>query len=263
MFMLEDVDKISGSVIKVIFENPENMFRIIVVQDENYDEVTCVGEMPPFKENDDIDVWGKYKEDPKYGWQIEVMIAELQKPKTKKAVIEFLSNSALKGVGVKTAEKIYDTFGEDSVDIVYEETERLIEVPGMTENKLSKIVETLDESRTSREVRLFLVSMGISYKMSYKIYDKYGSETIEIVKNNPYQLIDDFDRIGFNKADEVARNLGFDNESEFRISAGIEHVIKRDNEKSGNTSITEYSLVSKAASLLRINSNKVSKVISD
>lgn len=261
--MLEGVEKISGSVIKVIFENPENMFRVIVVEDENYDEITCVGEMPPFKENDDIDVWGKYKEDPKYGWQIEVMVAELQKPKTKNAVIEFLSSSTIRGVGKKTAEKIFDTFGEDSIDIVYEETERLMEVPGMTENKLSGIIETLDESRTSRGVRLFLVAVGVSYKMAYRIFNEYKEDTIEKIKNNPYQLIDDFSHFGFYKADEIARNLGFDNESEFRISAGIEHVLERDNLKTGNTNIEYDDLIKKVSSLLRIKYEKIINVIND
>lgn len=261
--MLKNVEKISGSVIKVIFEKPENMFRIMVVRDEDGEEMTCVGEMPPFKENDDIDVWGKYKKDPRYGLQLEVMIAELQKPKTKKAVIEFLANSTIKGVGKKTAKKIFDTFGEDSIDIVYEETERLMEVPGMTENKLSGIIETLDESRTSREIRLFLVAVGVSYKMAYKIFDEYKEDTVKVVKNNPYQLIDDFSHFGFYKADEIARNLGFDNESEFRISAGIEHVLERENVKTGNTNIDYNDLVIKVSSLLRIKNDKIVDVIND
>ena len=123
--------KIRGTVTNIVYRNEDNGYNIIVVETSDSD-ITCVGTMPFFDEGDNVEVIGDLIYHDKYGEQINVESIKLKKPQGKDAIINFLSNSNIKGIGKKTAQQIYKEFGEESIDIVYNQTDKLKVIPGLS-----------------------------------------------------------------------------------------------------------------------------------
>lgn len=261
MISPKNVESVKGTVVRIIYENEESGYRVILLRLEEDVEEVCNGTIPPFEPGDKIELWGEWVNNFKYGFQFRVDFAEEQRPKTRNAVVKFLLDANIRGVGKKTIERIYDFFGEDTIEIIYSEPERLKEVPKLTDKKFNEIIETLEPQESIKEYMLFLSRLGFTGVTRKIIFEKYKTNTINVIESNPYQLIDDFYGIGFKKADEVAKILGFENDSEFRISAGINHVVKRINESAGNTGMVESDLLDKTSKLLKINKDKIIPVM--
>src|SRR5699024_6374252 len=167
----------------------------------------------------------------------------------------------IRGIGKKTAERIYNVFGKDSLDILYNNTEKLIEVEGIGKKKLEDIKLSAEETKDSRKSLEYLQGFRISYNLAMKIYNKYGENTIDIVKSNPYKLIEDIKGIGFNMADSLARNMQMESNSPFRISAGLRYVIDYEADFNGHTSLEADYLIEEAAKLLKADKNLIAAQI--
>ena len=252
--------KIEGIVTNIIYRNEDNGYNIIVVETSDSD-ITCVGTMPFFDQGDNVEVIGELIYHDKYGEQINVSSIKLLKPSGKDAIINYLSNANIKGVGRKTAKQIYSEFGEDSIDIVYNDPEKLKTISGIGKKKIEDIKLTTEQTKDSRSSLLYLQSLNISYKLSMKIYKLYGEDTIDIIKLNPYKLVDDISGVGFTMADNIARNMQINSNSAFRISAGISHILNYESELNGHTTIKKDFLINKVSKLLKVNTIEVSDQI--
>lgn len=248
--------KITGIVTSIIYRNEENAYSIMAVKTDDSD-ITCVGTMPFFDVGDNVEIIGDFVYHDKYGEQILVSKIKLLKPKGRNAVVTYLANSNIKGIGKKTATLIYDTFADQSLDIVYNHPEKLKEIPGIGKKKIEDIKRTSEESRDSRNTMLYLQSLNISYKLAMKIYKVYGEDSIDIIKTNPYKLVYDISGIGFAMADNIARNMQIESNSKFRISCGISHVLNTEAEMNGHTSLKIDYLVKKAGFLLKVNEAEI------
>ena len=248
--------KIEGVVTNIRYRNEDNGYSVIVVHTSDSD-ITCVGAMPFFDEGDSVEVSGNLIYHDKFGEQIEVDSIKLKKPSDEKSIINYLSNSNIKGIGKKTAKDIYNKFGDESIDIVYNQSDKLLSVRGIGKKKLADIKESIEDTRDSKNVMLYLQSLNISYKLSMKIYKIYGDNSIDIVKSNPYKLVDDISGVGFKMADEIARNMQIESNSTFRISAGISHTLNTEAEFNGHTAIKNSYLLDKVAKLLMVKKEDV------
>src|SRR5699024_9560059 len=193
----------------------------------------------------------------KYGEQLNIKNVRLKKPSDRESIIKYLSSGNIRGIGKKTAERIYNVFGKDSLDILYNNPEKLIEVEGIGKKKLEDIKLSAEETKDSRKSLEYLQGLRISYNLAMKIYNKYGENTIDIVKSNHYKLIEDIKGIGFNMADSLARNMQMESNSPFRISAGLRYVIDYEADFNGHTSLEADYLIEEAAKLLKADKNLI------
>lgn len=254
--------KFEGIIKSIIYRNEENGYTVLSLETSD-SPITCTGIMPFFNENDQIIVEGELIYHDRYGEQINVESAKLKKPSGKKAIISYLSSGNIDSIGKKTAELIYKKFGDESIDIVFNEPEKLLSIQGIGKKKLEKIKESSLDARDSREALLYLQGLNISFNLSNKIYKVYGDNTISIVKTNPYKLYEDISGIGFVMADNIAINMQMESDSKFRISAAILYVLKNYAEMSGSCSIKKEDLLDKTFDLIKVDKNKISEQISE
>lgn len=248
--------KIEGIVTNIIYRNEDNGYNIIVVETSDSD-ITCVGTMPFFDEGDNVEATGDLVYHDKYGEQINVSSIKLLKPSGRDAIVTYLANANIKGIGKKTAAQIYNKFGEESIDIVYNNPEKLKSITGIGKKKIEDIKLTTEETKDSRNTMLYLQSLSISYNLSMKIYKLYGEDTIDIIKTNPYRLVDEISGVGFTMADNIARNMQISSNSSFRISAGISHTLNYESEFNGHTAIKIDYLTYKVANLLKVKNDDI------
>ena len=156
-----------------------------------------------------------------YGSQIKVTSYRVVMPSDAESMERYLGSGAIKGVGPALAKKIVKKFGEDTFRIIEEEPERLVEIKGISERIAREISRQMEEKKGMREAMIFLQQYGISNTLAVKIYDTYGMRLYQVMKENPYQLAEDIQGIGFKMADEIAAKIGIRTDSDFRIRSGI------------------------------------------
>lgn len=254
--------KFEGIIKSIIYRNEENGYTVLSLQTSD-SPITCTGIMPFFNENDQIIVEGELIYHDKYGEQINVESASIKKPSGKKSIISYLSSGNIESIGKKTAELIYEKFGDKSIDVVFNESEKLLSIQGIGKKKLEKIKESTIEARDSREALLYLQGLNISFNLSNKIYKAYGDNTISIVKTNPYKLSEDISGIGFVMADNIAMNMQMKNDSKFRISAAISYILKNDAEMSGSCALKKEDLLNKTFDLIKVDKNRINEQINE
>lgn len=252
--------KLEGIVSNIRYRNDESGYSVMTLETTDSD-ITIVGTMPFFNEGDRIEVEGDFTYHDKYGEQINVRNVRLKKPSDRESIVKYLASGNIRGVGKKTADAIYDVFGKDSLDILYKNPDKLLKVEGIGKKKLEDIKISAEETRDSRRSLEFLQGLRISYNLSMKIYNKYGENTIDIVKSNPYKLIEDIKGIGFNMADALARNMQMESNSAFRISAGLTYVIDFEVDFNGHTSLEISYLINEAAKLLKADKDLIREQI--
>ena len=254
--------KFEGIIKSIIYRNEENGYTVLSLETSD-SPITCTGIMPFFNENDQIILEGELIYHDKYGEQINVENARIKKPSGKKAIISYLSSGNIDSIGKKTAELIYEKFGDQAIDIVFNNPSKLLSIQGIGKKKLEKIKESTLEAKDSREALLYLQGLNISFNLANKIYKAYGDNTISIVKTNPYKLSEDISGIGFVMADNIAINMQMKNDSKFRISAALSYILKNDAEMSGSCAIKKENLINKTFDLIKVDKNKINEQINE
>lgn len=242
---------IQGIVEEIVYRNSDNNYTVFVI-DHNDEYLTCVGKVPIISEGEMVELVGDFTKHSKYGEQFSITHAKVSNPNTKEGIVRYLSSGLIKGVGPITAQNIVDKFGELSLDIIEFNPAKLAEVKGISHKKAMEISESVGEIKAMRDSVMTMQNHGIGTNMAVKIYNYYGERTDFILKNNPYKLVEDIDGIGFFTADKIAQKMGIDEFSEFRIRAGILHILKENSEKNGNTYIHKENLFSEITQLLNM-----------
>jgi len=189
------------------------------------DLVTIVGNFANIQAGQTLQLTGVWRDHPQYGAQFQVTHYRETKPATLTGIEKYLGSGLIKGVGPVTAKRIVAHFGLQTLDIIENHIERLIEVPGIAKKRIEMIQTAWSNQKAIKEVMVFLQSHGVSTTYAVKIFKQYGNDAITTVTNNPYQLATDIYGIGFITADAIARNLGIAPDSEYRYRAGIVHVL--------------------------------------
>lgn len=183
-------------------------------------QIKAVGYCLPTDSNLRYNMEGHWSKNAKHGLQFEVDSYEEVIVPTREGVIAYLSSGQIKGIGPKIAERIYDAFGDLTLEVLDKEPDRLLSVSGISQAKLKKICDSYLANRGARDVVAFLAPHGITPNRAVKLFREYGAETMNIVKNHPYRLCE-MAGIGFRTADKIAAGMGFDALSTERVDAGL------------------------------------------
>jgi exodeoxyribonuclease V alpha subunit len=226
------VEKLSGVVERITFNNEENGFCVIKIKSKGFaDLVTLVGNMAAVRVGAVVSVTGQWKHDAKYGKQFLVENYTEAVPATIAGIEKYLGSGLIKGVGPVNAKRIVKVFKEKTLEIIEEAPDKLVEVEGIGRKRVEMIKKAWQEQKEIKNVMLFLQSQGVSTAFGVKIYKTYGDNSIEVVRDNPYRLAEDIWGIGFKTADRIARQMGYDPTSYERCRAGLAYVL---NELSGD-----------------------------
>lgn len=183
-------------------------------------QVKAVGYCLPLGKKLRYDMQGHWSKNPKHGIQFEVESYNEVITPSKEGIIAYLSSGQIKGIGPKLAERIYDAFGLQTLEVLDKEPEQLLTISGISEGKLEKIRDSYLANRGARDVVAFLAPHGITPNRAVRLYREYGDQTMDIVRNHPYQLCE-IAGIGFTTADKIAMSMGFDMLSLERVDEGI------------------------------------------
>ena len=247
--------QIDGPIEEIIFRNEQNGYSVFIL-DFKDTPVVCVGKLLECNIGECLLLEGEYVNNAKYGYQFAFTSYEITLPKTLAGIERYLSSGLIKGVGPITARNIVNHFKEDTFDIIEMSPSSLAEVKNISLKKALEIGEKFKELKKLQNSVMFLQKYNITTNMALKIYDIYGTKTVDIVKNNPYRLVEDVAGIGFLSADKIASSLGIPRDSEFRVRAGIVHTLLSSVEKAGNTYLPKVVLFAQAAKLLEIDQDQ-------
>jgi len=245
----EDMLCLEGTLDTVTFHNEENGFTIARLRTFDREQVTVVGTFANPIPGESLQIWGKWETHRQYGPQFRIERYRLHRPTNPEALEKYLGSGLIKGMRRAIAKKLVDYFGLDTLDVIENSPERLTEAPGIGKSKARAIVEAWDEHKEVRHIMLFLQGHGISATYAMKIYKQYGDQAIEIVSKNPYRLAHDVWGIGFKKADAIAKQLGFAQDTPERIEAGVLFYLQQATEQ-GHCFLPEEVLAKGAAELL-------------
>jgi exodeoxyribonuclease V alpha subunit len=252
--------ELEGTVSGIVFRNDDNGYSIVRFSCEG-EQVTLVGYMPLVREGEQLKVKGEWVYHPVYGEQVQVSEYAETVPSTLEGIEKYLASGLIPGIGPKTAKRIVDTLGKEALDIIQYNPMRLTEVEGIGEKKARRIAEAFEEQRGLREVMVFLQTYGISTAFAIKIYKRYREETIKLIKQNPYRLVEDIEGIGFKRADRIAMAMGMETNSPGRVYAGTKYVLT-ELAGAGHVFVPKEALVSRAAGLLEVEPRQVEDAIS-
>ena len=209
--------------------------NIIEMQEYVNKTITFTGYFADLNENEKYTMYGEITNHPKYGFQFNVKESERIKPDDKDGIVEFLSSDLFRGIGEKMAIRIVDILGEDALDKILQDKTCLYQVPKLSETKINIIHDTLVKYEESHETIVKLTELGFTMKDALSIYNTYKSNTIRIIENDIYRIIDDVDEINFTKVDTIATALNEDKLNLNRIKACIIYIIKQLSFKKGDT----------------------------
>lgn len=253
------MEALNGIVESIVFKSSDTGYTVIKFRENNIIH-TAVGVLPHVKEGQNLKITGSWVNHSQFGKQFKVEECEEILPTSKDGIEKYLSSGIIQGIGPVTAKKIVNKFGEDTLNILDNNIERLKEIEGIGKKKLETIIESYREQRELKNITIFLQTHGLSVNQCLKIYKKYGASSVDTVKNNPYILCDEISGIGFKTSDKIARSLGIEIESPFRIQSGIRYVI---NEfcANGHTFMPKDELIKEASNVLTVSGDIIEENI--
>jgi exodeoxyribonuclease V alpha subunit len=219
-------ETITGVVERLTFYSEESGYTVArLTRSNSQDLTTIVGSFANIQPGQTLQLTGFWREHPQYGSQFQVINYKETKPATLTGIEKYLGSGLIKGVGPVTAKRIVAHFGTETLEIIENQIERLIEVNGIAKKRIKLIQTAWETQKAIKEIMIFLQGHGVSTTYAVKIYKQYGDKAIATVTHNPYQLATDIYGIGFMTADKIARNLGVAPDSEFRYRAGLIHAL--------------------------------------
>ncbi|HBB33624.1 MAG TPA: ATP-dependent RecD-like DNA helicase [Cyanobacteria bacterium UBA9273] len=249
---------ITGVVERLTYHSEESGYTVARLKRENSSDLTTVvGNFANIQAGQTLQLTGFWRDHPQYGAQFQVTQYKETKPASLTGIEKYLGSGLIKGVGPVTAKRIVAHFGIDTLDIIENHIERLVEVKGIAKKRIAKIQSAWETQRAIKEVMVFLQGHGVSTTYAVKIFKQYGNAAIATVTHNPYQLAADIYGIGFLTADKIAQNLGVSPNSEFRYRAGLIHVLSEASEK-GHCYLPQPELVELAKAQLQTESHQPS-----
>ena len=212
------------------------------------DRFKAVGYCLPTSDKVKYKMEGRWSKNQKHGIQFEVERYEEVITPTKEGIIAYLASGQIRGIGKKTAERIYDTFGMETLQVLDQEPKKLLTVKGISEKKLRKIIDSYLANRGARDVIAFLAPHGVSPNRAVKLYREYGEETMDIVRNHPYRLCE-LAGIAFKTADKLAMSMGIDPLSPERVDQALLYTLT-DAETKGHLCLEKHEFLKECMKLL-------------
>lgn len=256
------MEQICGFIERITFQNAENGYTVAHIQEPGRSSQTCiVGNLHSIRPGETIRCYGSWKQHLIHGKQFIVDKHQTEIPTDITSIKKYLGSGLIKGIGQTYAGRIVEKFGSETLNIIDQTPNRLTEVQGLGQKRIEKIQSCWSEQKSIREVMIFLQSFEVSPTYALKIFKKYGSQSIQRVKENPYHLARDIFGIGFKTADTIAKKMGIAPESPQRIDSGIEFAL---NELSsdGHVCYPIHDFLGEASNMLGTNESLVESRLS-
>ena len=255
------VEVVTGYVEHIVFRNEENGYTVFRLENDD-GEITCVGNFNFISEGEMMELRGEYTNHNVYGLQLKVSSHTLKELEDVVSIERYLGSGAIKGVGQALAGRIVKKFREDTFRIIEEEPERLAEIKGISERKAREIAEQVEEKKDMRKAMIYLQKYGISNRLAAKIYQRYGMDVYKVLEENPYQLADSIEGIGFKTADEIAARIGIHTDSDYRIKSGLFYTLQQAVSE-GHVYLPQEELLRRAGILLEVEIKDIEKHVMD
>lgn len=251
--------KLTGEVIKVRYVNEENGYSVFDLNTSD-GEIKIVGIFDSVNIGESLEVEGEFTYDNKYGEQLNVSSYQKKLPSSTVEIEKYLASGIISTIGPKNASYIVKQFGKKSLDIVFDETDKLLEVRGIGKKSIEKIKKSVEELRFSKNILFHLSGLGISLSLSKKIYNIFREDTLEIINENPYKLIKNVKGIGFLKADEIALKNNLDKNSPYRIESAILYVLTQKAINFGHVYYPKEKLTNEVSKLIGVETELIEPV---
>lgn len=249
------MEVLSGLVESILFKSDDTGYVVAKVE-VNKEIIAIVGTLPFLKESQHVKLKGQWVLHKQFGRQFKVEEYEEILPDSIDGIIKYLSTGVIHGIGPVTAKKIVAAFGEKTLDIMDNNIERLKEIEGIGQKKFEIIYESYIEQKDLKDIMIYFQGHGITPNQCIKIYKKFGPMSKDIVCENPYILSDEISGIGFMTADKIAKNIGVESTSDFRIQSGIKYVLNQFS-SAGNTYMPKEELIKEVTNVLNIEKELV------
>ena len=257
------MDRLRCVVERVTYQNETNGYSVIKCRAKGYaDLITVVGSMPEVHVGSVLTLSGEWTVNPKFGRQFTVSGFEETLPATVYGIEKYLGSGLVKGIGPKFAARIVRAFGAETLNVIEEDPDALLRVPGIGKLRVERIKKSWDEQKEIKNIMLFLQGHDVSTTHATKIYKTYGSDSIRVVKENPYRLADDIWGIGFRTADTIAEKLGVEKETAVRLRSGLLYTLNKLSDE-GHCYARREQLLKTGAELLEVEESVLPAVLDE
>ncbi len=259
----QETNILEGVVESIVFASDDGRFAVLRLRPTGQQSRVnaTVNSVPPLV-GQQVQLEGEWIQHPRFGEQFKASKMKISAPTSVDGIERFLGSGVIDGLGPAMAQRIVKKFGEKSLEVIEEHPRRLLEISGIGEKTMEKIAASYRKQYELKEVMIWLEAHGISGSFAGRIFKEYGSMALEVLENRPYKLAQDIDGIGFITADTIAASVGMEKDSASRIAAGIDYALSQI-ASSGHCCMPEAALVERAASLLKVDKEKVWEVLKE
>ncbi|MBP3201424.1 MAG: AAA family ATPase [Lachnospiraceae bacterium] len=246
--------KLEGTVENIIYTNKSNGWTVLLIKNGKA-VFTLVGSLVKIDIGDNIEAEVEEYMHKDFGLQYKILKYNVYIPsQDENAIYKFLVSLSVKGVGEATVKRIIDNFGKDAIDIITTAPEKLFAIKGMTEARINSLKEKIMERSSEIDIIIELEKYELGTTTIKRVLEKYGAETLNIIKENPYKLAIEIDGIGFNVCDKIASLNGYEKDSVKRAMAGIMYIVETEYWQ-GNVYSYKNDVINKVIELLQISSD--------
>jgi exodeoxyribonuclease V alpha subunit len=250
-----------GTIERITYHNEENGYSVVqLLPDGQSTTVTVVGNMLGINVGESVALGGAWVAHAQYGRQFKAETVQTVLPATVAGIERYLGSGLIKGIGPVTAKRIVRKFGAETLTVIEQEPERLLEVLGVGRKRVDMIAKAWAEQQKIKEVMLFLQSHNVSTGLAVRIFKRYGDDAVEVVRSDPYRLAREVYGIGFLTADKIARELGIAVDAPERVAAGVAYALSQAADD-GNSYLPEKELTKRAAELLGVPESRAAEGI--
>lgn len=245
--------RLEGTIERITYQNADTGYTVAQLAPAGArDTVAVVGKLLGVNVGASFRLWGRWTSHAQYGKQFEIERFEEKLPATVEGIRKYLGSGLIKGIGPKTAERIVDAFGLETLDVIEGQPERLGEVPGVGPGRAASIAAAWVEQRQIKTLMVFLQSHDVTTGLAVRIYKAYGDAAADVVRTDPYRLAREVWGVGFKTADRIARNLGLPGDDPARLETGLLHALSEAADE-GHTYLPRPDLVAAASTLLAVD----------
>ncbi|MBR0311887.1 MAG: ATP-dependent RecD-like DNA helicase [Oscillospiraceae bacterium] len=256
---MDEQQTLIGTVAAVVFQNEENGYAVVRVVTDDGELITVTGCIPCAAPGEQIAATGAFVTHPQHGEQFSAAEVERQLPATEGAIEDYLASGVIRGVGPATAQKLVERFGVDTLNVLENAPEELRKVKGLTDKRVREIAESFREQMGLRRLMAFLTRFELPVSLSVPLYRRFGAAAMEMLRRNPYLLVDEPFSLDFAVADEIALALGGD--ASCRTEAGILFELSHNETNGGHIFLPREKLLAAAAQLLDAPEDEIEQAL--
>lgn len=253
--------ELTGEVEDIIFRNDSNGYTVFEISSGD-DHITAVGNVATINIGEEVKLIGVYKTHYSYGEQFAFDVCEKTMPSTTSAILKYLSSGAIKGIGLATAKRLVDAFGDKTLEVIENNPERIASIKGISKEKAKNMSESIKQIFGIRKVMTQLSQYGIAPQQAIQVWNLYGGQSLDIIQENPYKLCENGLNIAFELADSIAINQNRQIDDTYRVRAGYIHILTH-NSNNGHTCLPMVKLKEACCKFLGITSETAESTLDD